>query len=1246
MITIRLYRYGIDITNATLQTKAYELGIEKAVSEMTQAEKMQLRMLAILEQSKVSWGDLANTINSPSNMIRQFTNNLKEAGMILGQLFIPLLQKVLPILNGVMIALKRLLVAVANFFGIKLDLSGFGQGFSGLEENVDGVGDSLDDATNSAKKFKKQLAGFDELENLSSETGKSKLGVGGAGIDLTDEILKATAEYEKAFADAMKRMENDAQKWADRISDFFTFGNVASKISRALSDALESIDWNSIYKRAENFGAGLANFLNDLITPRLFGNVGRTIANALNTAVYSALAFAENFDWGNFGESLATGVNEFFENFDFKALAKTVNKWAKGILDTAIKFLKKTDWWKIGKQIGTFLADIDLMSIAGKIGRAIWEAINAGIEMWAGMFSKAPFETVLVSLVAMPKLLKAIASTKIVTSIKKLADGFKLVSTSLLGNQQSLTLLSTQYPKLARAVDVARQAFANFVVGTRNGNIFTGLNQGLTTVRNNLTGLQKGVITGVAALAEFHLVSNVFDDMIQGSENLVSGIAKIGATVGIAGVAMYTALGPAGIAVAGITALVGAVKGISDAFSAIEAEKIGLTIKNALTNPGGTPLENVVENVANSISSIGDRFSTINEKSQSLEASRQNIQSVWEEIELIRTSMDNGVLSVEEGTTQLSELFSALATSASDSFHQLELTLLSAFGENGVLSATFKELGVNTENITGAIVTSTANVETRVGELTSLLSTTDPTNPKYEEYLTELMSLTGGYGELEKAVSDFSLAIDATNIDYGKIVAEEGTLNTDYVTTQLEILTGAINTANTDVTTGVENINTALQEKLNQAIAIGDTENQAIFEEALKYIPDTLGTIKGDIELQGLELTNAMQSDVIGGINKVIEDAGKEWENMNPLEQAFAGTKDFYIQKAVENYQNNVIEPLSNEIETAMEQVGIDGAGWSKEAGEKIVDSLFDFEMSDNGGMVTKLNEDYKNIINSAVEDIPEIATEKGKDAVEGYAKGFSENQIIAEEAGKALANIAMKAIAEAQDSHSPSKVTQGLGKDAVDGYNLGFEDNESSTLDIVDNFITNVTDTLANIIEPFRDIGVRAMQGLSNGLESMKQSLLDIAQRIVDSIGNTINSALDKIFNDATSKASSLTGGLGGAIGGIVGNNSKVAIPQFATGGFPSQYSLFMAGENGIPEIAGTVGGKTAVAGGAEITGIRQEIRATANEEMALLRQQNALLQAILEKEFGISQDALFSSVRNSANDYHRRTGNFAFDI
>lgn len=55
-----LYKYGIDITNATLSQYAYNLGISKSVSEMSQMEKQQLRVLAILDQSKVSWGDLAN----------------------------------------------------------------------------------------------------------------------------------------------------------------------------------------------------------------------------------------------------------------------------------------------------------------------------------------------------------------------------------------------------------------------------------------------------------------------------------------------------------------------------------------------------------------------------------------------------------------------------------------------------------------------------------------------------------------------------------------------------------------------------------------------------------------------------------------------------------------------------------------------------------------------------------------------------------------------------------------------------------------------------------------------------------------------------------------------------------------------------------------------------------------------------------------------------------------------------------
>ena len=105
--------------------------------------------------------------------------------------------------------------------------------------------------------------------------------------------------------------------------------------------------------------------------------------------------------------------------------------------------------------------------------------------------------------------------------------------------------------------------------------------------------------------------------------------------------------------------------------------------------------------------------------------------------------------------------------------------------------------------------------------------------------------------------------------------------------------------------------------------------------------------------------------------------------------------------------------------------------------------------------------------------------------------------------------------------------------------------------------------------------------------------------------------------------------------------------IPTFESGGYvPKQYSLLMAGENGIPEIAGTVGGKTAVAGGAEITGIKDAILQTSNSEMALMRQQNTLLQGILAKEFGISQSDIGKAARSYAKDYNQRTGKDAYSF
>ena len=270
-----LYKYGIDITNATLQTKAYQLGLTKAVSEMTQMEKQQLRVISILEQSKVSWGDLANTINSPSNLIRIFKNNLKETGMVFGQLFIPMLSKAMPVLNGLTIAFKRLLVDIAGFMGVELDLDAFGQGYNELEDETGSLGDSYDELAESIKSAKAQLLGFDEVNKLQDSTDVG--GIDGDSIDLTDEILNATKEYQKAWQEAFDKMEANSNKWADRIEkslsrigevfEDFTLGeyfkagedvsDLVIDINNFISKAIKNVDWKGIGNNVGLFLKGI-----------------------------------------------------------------------------------------------------------------------------------------------------------------------------------------------------------------------------------------------------------------------------------------------------------------------------------------------------------------------------------------------------------------------------------------------------------------------------------------------------------------------------------------------------------------------------------------------------------------------------------------------------------------------------------------------------------------------------------------------------------------------------------------------------------------------------------------------------------------------------------------------------------------------------------------------------------------------------------------------------------------------------
>lgn len=106
--------------------------------------------------------------------------------------------------------------------------------------------------------------------------------------------------------------------------------------------------------------------------------------------------------------------------------------------------------------------------------------------------------------------------------------------------------------------------------------------------------------------------------------------------------------------------------------------------------------------------------------------------------------------------------------------------------------------------------------------------------------------------------------------------------------------------------------------------------------------------------------------------------------------------------------------------------------------------------------------------------------------------------------------------------------------------------------------------------------------------------------------------------------------------IGALVNLGKKIF--GFADGGFPDAGQLFIAREAGA-EMVGSLGGHTAVANNDQIVeGIREGVEAAMERQNQLLRRQNELLQALLEKEG--SAEINVSSFYQAVNRTNQRNG------
>lgn len=211
-----LRQIGIDVSESSLETVLNQLGIDRSVQELSYAEKEIARYIAIVQQGGQAQGDFARTMDSSANQIRIFQNQLAELKQVAGAFIMNTFGNILVYVNAIIMVIKEILKSFASLFGYDLESGG-----TDLSEST-GIGDlnnGLDSAVGTAKQLKKQLMGFDEINNITPQTNSGGGGGSGSSIGIDDRLLNSLKEWDNQ----MDSISGKAQEIRDNMLEWLGF---------------------------------------------------------------------------------------------------------------------------------------------------------------------------------------------------------------------------------------------------------------------------------------------------------------------------------------------------------------------------------------------------------------------------------------------------------------------------------------------------------------------------------------------------------------------------------------------------------------------------------------------------------------------------------------------------------------------------------------------------------------------------------------------------------------------------------------------------------------------------------------------------------------------------------------------------------------------------------------------------------------------------------------------------------------
>ena len=399
---------GILVDENTVKQVAYSEGIAENGAELTQQQKVLARYVAILKQTGNAQGDLARTINSPSNQLRILKQQVQNLGIAFSNFLMPIVSAVLPYLTAFTKIVTQALTSLAKFLGLSGD-NGASDETKKVADNVGGLGGDLDDANKNAKKLKSTLAGFDEMNVLQDNSSGSADSVGGgatsmdigfnldeydAHLDWVNSRTEEIAEKIKtAFAgvgeflktvwssEPVQSFVGAVQTYGEFLWNYWstlglnlaenigmTWGNIKGNMETYLGNmaTLWSTFWIDVQGGIQKWGQPIIDGVS-----KLFNSIWK---DAIDPAVQQMTKIWADFSgilvdlWNEHGKPLIDNIGEFVTNI----IALFQKIWDKVLEPIITPFLETLSW----------LWDKHIKGLVEKVGDFIGKLVNGALEIY------------------------------------------------------------------------------------------------------------------------------------------------------------------------------------------------------------------------------------------------------------------------------------------------------------------------------------------------------------------------------------------------------------------------------------------------------------------------------------------------------------------------------------------------------------------------------------------------------------------------------------------------------------------------------------------------------------------------------------------------------------------------------------------------------------------------------------------------------------------------------------------------